>query len=227
MIHVRLFHLSLVILISILPFKVFADSMPAITDGEKGLQALVEGNQRFSTNHAQHPHQTHQQLVELRKEQHPFAAVLACSDSRITPELIFDQGLGDIFDVRVAGNIADEAVLGSLEYTVDHLHVQIILVMGHQNCGAIEAAMAHEHPHNDVNYIIHSLAPALHHAHGSLEEASKTNVQQVLHRLDHTPTLSKKIATGELKLVGGYYHLDTGQVELLSPVLDSDLKEFP
>ena len=121
----------------------------------------------------QHPHQSYQYLVQLIKEQHPIVAVLTCSDSRIAPELIFDQGLGDIFDVRVAGPIIDDAVLGSLEYAVEHLHVPLIVVLGHQNCGALSVTMAHEHPHNHLNYIIHALAPATRQTCGSLERATK------------------------------------------------------
>jgi carbonic anhydrase len=204
------------LLLGISPSCTWAGVEAACTS-DNALKIINDGNQRFVSSQAKHPHQSHQYMTGLIKEQHPIVAVLTCSDSRIAPELIFDQGLGDIFDIRVAGNIVDDAVLGSLEYAVEHLHVPLIIVLGHQNCGAVVATMAHEHPHNHLNHIIHSLAPATQQAQGSLEKATKNNIEIVLRRLEHDATLKEKIKSGELKLVGGYYRLDTGQVELFSP----------
>lgn len=104
---------------------------------EKGLAALVEGNRRYQAQRLTHPHQNAARRAALAAGQHPFAAVLSCADSRVPPEIVFDQGLGDLFVVRVAGNITDDVVLGSLEYAVEHLHVPLVVVLGHYKCGAV------------------------------------------------------------------------------------------
>jgi carbonic anhydrase len=179
------------------------------------LAELLQGNQRFVTDHAQHPHQSHAHLLQLVQGQHPKVAILTCSDARVAPELIFDQGLGDVFDVRVAGNIVDDGVLGSLEYAVEHLHVDLILVLGHQHCGAVQAAMAHQHPHNEVNHILRFLNHSVkHNPHASEDEVITTNINHVLHTLQATPTLNHALQQGHLTLVGGFYHLDSGKVEV-------------
>jgi carbonic anhydrase len=183
---------------------------------EDPLESLKEGNERFFNNRPIHPHQSHERLLEIRKAQHPFVAMLGCSDSRVPPEMIFDQGMGDVFDVRVAGNVLDPAVLGSLEYAVEHLHVPLIMVMGHERCGAVQAALTHENPHNHINSIIRSLAPAVRGAHGSAEQATKDNVLRVLHQLSTMPLFHEKIRSGQLKVMGGYYRLETGQVEFIN-----------
>jgi carbonic anhydrase len=105
----------------------------------QALDRLREGNRRFATAHAAHPHAGVAWARQLASGQHPFAVVLTCSDSRVAPELLFDQGLGDLFVVRVAGNVVDPDVIGSIEYAVDHLHTQLVIVMGHENCGAVTA----------------------------------------------------------------------------------------
>lgn len=167
-----------------------------------------------------HPHQTHQQLIAVASEQHPFAVVIGCSDSRVPPEIIFDQGLGDIFDVRTAGNVLSPIILGSVEYAVEHLHVSLILVLGHEHCGAVEAAVHHEKPHNHVNSIIKALAPAVRqtrHQHGDwVENAVKENVVFVMHQITKDKALQKHIQSGQVKVIGGYYHLASGQVEFLT-----------
>ncbi len=182
---------------------------------QQALEMLVEGNQRFYQSHTIHPHQTHEQLLVVSQEQHPFVVVLTCADSRVPPEIIFDQGLGDIFDVRVAGNVLDPVVLGSLEYAVEHLQVPLVLVMGHERCGAILAALAHEHPHNHINSILCKLAPTVKGSGDSTEAAVKNNVNHVLAQLNRSEFFQKYLASGKIQLVGGYYHMETGQVELL------------
>ena len=104
------------------------------------LSALLEGNQRFVTGESIHPHESADYRASLANEQHPFATVLTCSDSRVTPVLIFDQGIGDLFVIRVAGNVIDDDVAGSIEYAVDHLDARLLVILGHENCGAITAA---------------------------------------------------------------------------------------
>ncbi len=117
-----------------------AVSAPTMS-AEQALKLLLEGNQRFVAGKLEHPNQTPERRTEVAKGQHPFASVLACSDSRTPPEIIFDRGLGDIFTVRVAGNVADKVVIESLDYSVKHLGVRVVMVLGHRRCGAVIAAV--------------------------------------------------------------------------------------
>jgi len=119
------------------------------------LGLLIEGNTRFKENHPIHPDQTMARIRELKKGQHPFAVIISCSDSRLPPELIFDQGLGDLFVVRNAGNIISDYEIGSVEYAVEHLETKLIVVLGHKQCGAIEAYI--EHKHDSVKNHIQSI----------------------------------------------------------------------
>src|SRR5947207_5042367 len=112
---------------------------PSVAPAE-AISKLKEGNGRYTSGNLQHPGQTTERRTELAKTQHPFAGIVSCSDSRVPPEIVFDQGLGDLFVVRVAGNVINDEGLGSVEYTVDHLGTRLILVLGHQSCGAVKAA---------------------------------------------------------------------------------------
>src|SRR4029077_5365572 len=124
-------------------FAVAADpahsDQPAVAAPE-AISKLKEGNGRYVSGNLQHPGQTTDRRTELAKSQHPFAIIVSCSDSRVPPEIVFDQGLGDLFIFRVAGNVIDDHGLGSIEYGVDHLNVRLIVVLGHQSCGAVQAA---------------------------------------------------------------------------------------
>src|SRR6266705_4213447 len=113
---------------------------PSVAPAE-AISKLKEGNGRYTSGNLQHPGQTTERRTELAKTQHPFASIVSCSDSRVPPEIVFDQGLGDLFIVRVAGNVINDEGLGSIEYSVDHLGTRLILVLGHQSCGAVDAAM--------------------------------------------------------------------------------------
>src|SRR2546430_7064831 len=112
---------------------------PAVAPAE-AISKLKEGNGRYTSGNLQHPGQTTERRAELTKSQHPFAVIVSCSDSRVPPEIVFDQGLGDLFVLRVAGHVIDNHSLGSIEYAVDHLAVRLIVVLGHQSCGAVKAA---------------------------------------------------------------------------------------
>jgi carbonic anhydrase len=117
---------------------------------EQLMDYLLEGNERFAEDHPLHPDQTLDRLRELNRGQHPVAAVVSCSDSRVPPELIFDQGLGDLFVIRNAGNIVGDYEIGSLEYAIEVLEVPLIIILGHTNCGAIGAFVDHDHDHSHV-----------------------------------------------------------------------------
>ena len=182
------------------------------------LARLKAGNQRFIAGKLQHPHQNPKRRTELATGQRPFAIVLGCADSRTSPEVLFDQGLGDLFVVRVAGNILDDHVLGSIEYAVDHLGAQLIVVLGHQRCGAVQFAKetldskaeAPEH----INSIVAAIQPAVEATRGADVEATiKANTDNVVRSLRSSePVLKKEVEAGAITVLGAYYNLDTGAV---------------
>ena len=190
---------------------------PAI-GAEQALHLLLEGNQRFVAGKLEHPNQTPARRAELAKVQHPFAAVLACSDSRTPPEIIFDRGLGDIFTARVAGNSADQLVIESLDYSVKHLGVRVVMVLGHRRCGAVTAAVE-SYDNENVGPMLKELYPAVRASRGMpgdpVENAVRENVKLVMKKLAASPELSAMVKSGELKIVGGIYDLDTGTIEML------------
>jgi len=159
--------------------------------------------------------------AELTKSQHPFAIVLGCADSRVPPEIAFDQGLGDLFVVREAGNVIDDHSLGSIEYAVDHLAVRLIVVLGHQRCGAVKAAKETIAAKTEAPAHIQSLVTAIQPAveettRGDLNATIEANVKNVTQALrSSTPVLKPKVDSGELKVVGAYYSLDTGTVAFM------------
>ncbi len=192
---------------------------PAIS-AEQALKLLLEGNQRFVAGKLEHPNQTPARRAEVAKGQHPFAAVLACSDSRTPPEIIFDRGLGDLFVVRVAGNVADKVVIESLDYSVKHLGVRVVMVLGHRRCGAVIAAVeGHEEEGKDVGPMLKELDPAVAATKGMagdpVENAVRANVKLVMLNLATSSELRAMVISGELKIVGGIYDLDTGTIEML------------
>lgn len=177
---------------------------------------------RFASGHPVHPDETLEHLRQLKKGQHPFAIVVSCSDSRVPPELIFDQGLGDIFSIRTAGNIIGDYELGSIEYAVEHLGCKLIVVLGHENCGAIDAFLNHghektnDHIQNIVDYIAseEEEKELLGHDQISLDMAVKANVLHGIHFLRASnPVLQPLIQNGDLKVVGGLYDLDSGHID--------------
>ncbi|MGD1026717.1 carbonic anhydrase [Candidatus Binatus soli] len=187
---------------------------------EQALQLLLEGNQRYVAGKLEHPNQTPARRAEVAKGQHPFAAVLACSDSRTSPEIIFDRGLGDIFTVRVAGNVADQVVIESLDYSVKHLGVRLLMILGHRRCGAVIAAVeGYEEVNKDVGPMLLDLYPAVRATQGMpgdpVENAVRENVKLVVKNLAASQELSAMVKSGELKIVGGIYDLDTGTIEML------------
>ncbi len=188
---------------------------------EEALKLMFEGNQRFVAGQLERPNQTPARRSEVAKGQHPFASVLACSDSRTPPEIIFDRGLGDIFTVRVAGNVADQVVIESLDYSVKHLGVRLVMVLGHRRCGAVIAAVeGHEGTADqDVGPMLSELRPAVAASKGMpgdpVENAVRENVHLVVKNLATSAELAAMVKSGELKIVGGIYDLETGTIEML------------
>jgi carbonic anhydrase len=193
---------------------------PAIAPAE-AISKLKEGNGRYASGNLKHPGQTTERRKELAKSQHPLAAIVSCSDSRVPPEIVFDQGLGDLFIFRVAGNVIDDHGLGSIEYAVDHLNVRLIVVLGHQSCGAVQAAKetvaAKSKAPGHIQSLVTAIQPAVEAtAKADLETTVKANVRDVVQALrSSTPVLKPKVDSGELRVVGAYYSLDTGSVTFL------------
>ncbi|MHC1783867.1 MAG: carbonic anhydrase [Anaerolineaceae bacterium] len=189
------------------------------------IELLMAGNRRFAEGRLDHPRQGIERRQEITTGQHPVAAVLCCSDSRVPPEIIFDQGLGDLFVIRNAGNILDDLVFGSLEYAVDHLHVPLIVVLGHEKCGAVTAAVQslenHESHSGFIPRILAKITPAVKIAQGLpgnlVEQASLANAEKVATEIRTTPSLlTGKMESGLVEVHTAYYHLESGKVDFLS-----------
>ena len=181
------------------------------------LAELKAGNQRHVKAAYQHPHETTSRRQELTKGQSPHAVILACADSRVAPEIVFDQGLGDLFVVRVAGNIAADDDIASIEYAVEHLHTPLVVVMGHQSCGAVGAAIAGGEAPGHLPALIAALEPAVAEAKkmkGDVSDnAIRINVEHVVDQLRHSkPVLAQAVESGKLRVVGAVYSLNTGAV---------------
>ncbi len=162
--------------------------------------------------------------LQVAEGQHPFAAILCCSDSRVPPEILFDQGLGDLFVTRVAGNVVDDELIGSLEYAVEHLGVRLIMVLGHERCGAVratlEAVLAGAEAEGHLEHLVKAIEPALEEAqlaYGDAWEAvAAANIERQASLLRHSrPILAEFVEAGELEVVAGRYDLDSGWVTLL------------
>ncbi|MGF1937671.1 MAG: carbonic anhydrase [Nostoc sp. ChiQUE02] len=187
---------------------------------DAALQKLIEGNQRFIDHHPQYPDQSALRLQEVAQAQHPFATILSCADSRVPAEIVFDQGIGDIFDVRIAGNIATHEAIGSIEYAVVLLGSPLLMVMGHERCGAVTAAVKKESLPGDISTFVKAIKPALKRVKDqpgdAVENAVVANVQYQIERLKRSKLLTEQVQSGKLKIVGGRYDLDTGRVNIIT-----------
>ena len=218
------FCVALVTLVGMNQFARAADpnhpDQPSVAPAE-AISKLKEGNGRYTSGSLQHPGQTTERRKELANVQHPFATIISCSDSRVPPEIVFDQGLGDLFIVRVAGNVINDEGLGSVEYSVDHLGTRLILVLGHQSCGAVKAARetiaAKGKAPGHIESLVTAIKPAVEAtAKDDLETTVKANVKNVVRALrSSTPILKAEVDSGKIQVVGGYYSLDTGAVTFL------------
>jgi len=184
------------------------------------LQQLLDGNKRFTSASLAHPNQDGERRISLGNGQAPFAAVLACADSRVPPEVPFDQGLGDLFVVRVAGNIINDQLLGSLEYAAAHLNTPLIVVLGHTSCGAIGAVAQGV----ELEGHIASLAPAIQPAidkvkdqEGDLTDNAAREVARMTAKQlqESQPIMADLVKEGKLKIVPAFYDLESGEIALL------------
>lgn len=202
-----------------------------LEENKSVLSELKEGNNRFYTGHLTHMHQDTVRIKVLSKAQNPKAVIVSCSDSRVSPEIVFDQGLGDIFSIRTAGNVMGDYEEGSIEYAIEHLNTPLIIVMGHQGCGAIQALLEHADEIDDdtrsenldhVSKIIKKLKSeeeeqnVLKHVGKDSNRAVVANVINGVKQLRSSdPILKSKYENGEIDIVGAVYHIDSGKVEFI------------
>ncbi|MFD5100910.1 carbonic anhydrase [Streptomyces albidochromogenes] len=190
---------------------------------EEALRELAAGNRRWRTFHQRHPHETPTVRRSLVAGQKPFAVVLGCIDSRVPPELVFDQGLGDLMTVRSAGEVLDEAVLGSIAYGALELDIPLIVVLGHQSCGAVSAAVQADETGEQlpahIQYLADQIRPAIDHGQQGAARIDSTitrNVSMVRSRLAADRDLAERVATGRLAIAGARYELATQRVHVLA-----------
>ncbi|MGG6237872.1 carbonic anhydrase [Nodosilinea sp. AN01ver1] len=197
-----------------------ASLVPSSLSPEQALKRLLDGNQRFTGHHLEHPDQSEERVLELTQSQHPFATVLSCADSRVTAEIIFDQGLGDIFDVRVAGNIATPEVVGSIEYAVELLGTPLLMVLGHERCGAVTAAVENGPLPGQIGTFVDAILPAIAQVKGqpgdAVDNAVSANVRYQMEQLMRSPLVRDRQRSGQLQVVGARYDLDSGLVTLVT-----------
>lgn len=187
----------------------------------QALKRLMDGNARYVKHKEKHPDMSLARRRELNlKGQHPYAVILGCADSRVPPELIFDEGLGDLFVIRDAGNVVDDEVLGSIEYAVEHLGVQLVMVLGHEKCGAVSAAIASDKAPGHIQKVIDSILPAIAEARNlpgdQVHNCVVANAKHVAFQVKTSePILRLAVETNRIQVVAANYHLDTGKVEIL------------
>ncbi len=200
-------------------------------DALEAVARLKDGNKRYVENDTLHPNQVKTRREEVAGGQHPFAIILGCADSRVPPEIIFDQGLGDLFVNRVAGNIIDDALLGSMEYAVEHLGVRLIVVLGHEKCGAVAATLSGGAVPGHIGSLVDAIRPALiawKKEFGdtpALDNLVRLNVSHVVDQLKSSePILHEFVKEGKLAVVGARYDLDDGTVEFITPMASEEKK---
>ena len=194
----------------------------------QALKRLMDGNERYVQHKEQHPDMSFERRRQIDQEgQHPYAVILGCADSRVPPELIFDEGLGDLFVIRDAGNVVDDDVLGSIEYAVEHLGVQLVVVLGHEKCGAVTAAIQSDKAPGHIQKVINSILPAIAEARNlpgdQVHNCVVANAKHVAFQIKTSePILRLAVETNRIQVVAMDYHLSTGRVEVLDK-----LKEKP
>ena len=197
-------------------------STPTRYTAQQALDRLKEGNARFVNGEARFPTVQKEVLAALAKEQHPFATILGCSDSRVPPELIFDAGFGELFVIRVAGNVLGTEILGTLQYAGRHLKTPLFVVLGHESCGAVTAAIdALFHGaklESRIEALLADITPGLEGLdpkqprEALLHAAVEANVRHTVSQLEATPEVQARLVEGEMRLLGAVYELQSGRV---------------
>jgi carbonic anhydrase len=199
-------------------------SLQAQVAPAEAVTRLTEGNKRFVEGKSVRPRQDLNRIKEVAAGQKPFAIIVGCSDSRVPNEIIFDQGLGDLFIVRTAGQVSAAASWGSMEFAEEVLGAKLIVVLGHTKCGAVAAAVSVPEVPGHIVTLINAIKPAVARAKGQpgdlVENSIKENVRMEVNQLrELEPVLAKRIRDGSIKIVGGVYNLETGAVEWLKDTL--------
>jgi carbonic anhydrase len=202
-----------------------ADTAAPAPTADQALALLQGGTAAFVAGHTDIPHADMARIKDTAGGQFPFATILTCSDSRVPAELVFHRGIGDLFTVRVAGNVADTDEIGTIEYGTEHLHTPLLVVMGHSSCGAVKAVVNGDQVGGSIPQLVDNVVPAVEparHDHAGLSNADlvpfavEANVWQSIHDiLSESPIVAELVESGKLKVVGAVYHLDDGQVEWL------------
>ena len=197
------------------------EDKPQPVSPDSALKRLLEGNQRFMKEKRQTPNQSRLRLQEVAAAQYPFASILGCADSRVPAEIVFDQGLGDLFVVRLAGNVVSPTATGSLEFATSVLGSQLIIVLGHERCGAVQAALKSDLLPGRIGTFVEDIKPALNgikaQSNDAVNDAVVANVRYQVGLLQESSSiLTQLIKEGKLKIVGGRYDLDTGAVTLIA-----------
>ena len=197
---------------------------PAVNTPDDALNNLMAGNARYMQGSPIHPNQSAERQAEVAQGQHPWAAILGCIDSRVPPELVFDQGLGDLFVARTAGQVIDNVVLGSLEFAVEE-GVKLIMVLGHQSCGAVNATIqtlqTNGHAEGQIATLVEAIKPAVIEAQSQpgdlLDNAVRANVAlEVEYLKSSSQIISQALGQGTIGLVGARYDLGTGAVNVIT-----------
>ena len=221
---------AVAILLNLEDDQYFADRDSAYIDPYYGLKKLIYGNKRFAENKSIKPRQTDTDLKNNELGQKPFATIIGCADSRVPNEIIFDQGVGDLFITRTAGQVMAEASYGTIEYSTEVLNTKLIVVLGHESCGAVQAAMKlPENPPGHVVTLINAIKPASLIAKSAnlapeetLDLAIHQNVMEQVELLRGLePVLSRRFEKGDLLIVGAVYNLHTGKVEFIEETITS------
>lgn len=194
-----------------------ASGTEAGVNAEKAIQMLIDGNQRFVIEKHANVNMGQMRREELTKGQHPFAIIVSCSDSRVPPELVFDEGLGELFVVRTAGEVVDDVALGSIEYAIEHLGVKLVVVLGHEECGAVKATIAGGEVPGHIVAIANAISPAVDQAKKQkgdlLMNSVNANVDLIVAKLNKSePIIKETIEKDHVKIVGAVYELKTGKV---------------
>lgn len=216
----RLFRFLLGTFCLLLSARASAPSTGVHPSADEALARLKEGNARFVSNTMIHPSRGPERRTETAtKGQNPFAVVLTCADSRLSPEILFDQGIGDLFVIRNAGNLLDDHVIGSIEYAVEHLHVPLVIVLGHTKCGAVSAAVAGGEVHGYLKSVVTTLQPAAAMARkkdgDAVENAVRIHAKLSAAALENAaPVLAPLAKSGKLKVLAARYDIATGAVEI-------------
>lgn len=207
------------------PFKFMSDSTPSGLTAREALARLKAGNERFVSGEGRFPTVQKAVLEDLAEGQQPWATILGCSDSRVPPEVVFDAHLGELFIVRVAGNVLGNSILGSLQYAGAHLKTPLFVVLGHEGCGAVQAAIAWrfegERQKSRIELLLENIVPAVEGLDSTLppevllSRGVEANVRRTMDQLLATPEAQANLATGGMRLVGAIYDLKSGRVRFI------------